>query len=172
MAYGIVTLVCDGQPPTANNALRPAGEAFLERVRRSFVATGASLSHDVLYGAVYWFVRPYRRHVHPDADNLSKKVWDALEGLAYADDKQVRLRIAAVIDLGAADEPDSPPLDQLDLSDAPDALPTALGRLLSGPVTPGAPQARSFTYIELGKLGSGMIRFGLAPQPRTAEEGR
>lgn len=167
-----MALVCEGQPPTANNVLRPAGGAFLERVREAFAASGAPLCHDLLYGAVYWFVRPYKRHVHPDADNLSKKVWDALEGSAYADDKQVRLRVAAVIDLGAASGAEAPPLEQLDLSSAPDAVAAALGRLLTGPDTPGAPQTRSFTYIEFGPLGTGMIRFNLASQPGMAEEGR
>ena len=171
MADGVVTLVCEGQPPTSNNALRPAGESFLGRVREAFAATGTPLRHDFLYGAVYWFVRPYRRHIHPDADNLSKKVWDALEGSAYADDKQVRLRIAAVIDLGATGGIEALPLEQLDLSSAPEAVPVALGRLVAGPATPGDPQTRSFTYVEFGPLGSGMIRFNLAPRLGTAEEG-
>ena len=172
MADGVVALVCEGQPPTANNALRPAGEAFLGRVRGAFAATGAPLRRGPLCGAVYWFVRPYRRHVHPDADNLSKKVWDALEGLAYPDDKQVRLRIAAVIDLGAVGGTEALPLEELDLSGALEAVPVALGRLLAGPDTSGDPQTRNFTYIEFGPLGAGMVRFNLAAQPGTAEEGR
>lgn len=172
MAGGVVALVCEGQPPTANNVLRPAGEAFLTRVREAFAATGAPLGHGLLYGVVYWFVRSYKRHTHPDADDLSKKVWDALEGLAYPDDKQVRLRLAAVVDLGVAGGVEALPLEQLDLSGAPEAVPAALGRLLAGPDIPGDPRTRSFTYIEFGPLGTGMIRFNLAPQPAATEEGR
>ena len=103
---------------------------------------------------------------------MSKKVWDVLEGSAYADDKQVRLRIAAVIDLGAAGSVEALPLEQLDLSGAPDAIPAALGRLLAGPDSPGDPQTRSYTSIEFGRLGTGMIWFSLALQPGVAEEGR
>lgn len=165
-------LVCEGQPPTANNALRPAGEAFLGRVREAFATTGAMPRDDaLLYGVIYWFVRPYRRHGHPDADNLSKRVWDALEGLAYADDKQVRLRAAAVIDFGAAGGGEAAPFERLDFSGAPEAVPAVLEKLLAGADLQGVPQVRSFTYIEIGPLGSGMIRFNIAPQPGTAGEG-
>jgi hypothetical protein len=82
--------------------------------------------------------------------------------LAYNDDRQVRLRVAAILDLGAAGEAEPPALEQLDLSGAPEAVAYALDDLLAGRGGPGSPQTRSFTYIELGPLGSGMLRFNIA----------
>ncbi len=53
-----------------------------------------------LYGVVYYF---HKREKHPDqavdADNLSKPVWDSLEGLLYEDDEQIKLCFAGCIDL-------------------------------------------------------------------------
>lgn len=49
-----------------------------------------------LYGKVYYF---HRENTRLDADNLSKPVWDALEGLAYEDDSVIKLRHAGIIDL-------------------------------------------------------------------------
>jgi hypothetical protein len=62
-----MALVCEGQPPTANNRVRDDGRAFLDRVRAGFAATGAAPRAGLLYGVLYWFARPYRPHVHPDA---------------------------------------------------------------------------------------------------------
>jgi Holliday junction resolvase RusA-like endonuclease len=67
----------------------------------------------LLYGVVCWFVLGYRPGTDPDADNISKAVWDVLGDPkpndqagrrrlgAYADDKQVRWRLASIFDLNA-----------------------------------------------------------------------
>ncbi len=48
------------------------------------------LSHD-LYGLVYHF---YKSNIGIDADNISKPIWDGLKGILFADDRQVKMRIA------------------------------------------------------------------------------
>lgn len=121
---------------------------------------------------VYWFTRDYNLSTHPDADNISKKVGDGdgLEGIAYADDQQMRLRVAAVVDLGFGGEGVAGRLDEFDLSDAPTDLTIAIERLLSGPAPMGRAQAPSFTYIELGMLDFGRVRFGPEQPPRPEEQ--
>lgn len=47
-----------------------------------------------LYGQVYFFTS---EGTDLDADNISKPVWDALEGLVYENDKQIVMRKSAVI---------------------------------------------------------------------------
>ena len=49
-----------------------------------------------LYSAVYYF---HRAKTELDADNLSKPVLDALEGLAYENDRQVKVRYSGIYDL-------------------------------------------------------------------------
>jgi hypothetical protein len=114
---------------------------------------------------VYWFVRGYSHVHHPDADNISKPIWDALgKGGAFRDDKQVRLRIAAVVDLSLVAGAKGTETEVFDLSNAPPAVAHALEALASqetdgeraGAATPG------FVYVEVGRLGPAMLRFGLA----------
>lgn len=64
---------------------------------------------------------------HPDADNISKPVWDALRGVAYHDDKQIRRRSSGIIEL--------PPgtLTQFNFTDWPSALVTAVEQASTRP---------------------------------------
>ncbi|MBX9701405.1 MAG: RusA family crossover junction endodeoxyribonuclease, partial [Acetobacteraceae bacterium] len=160
-------LVCEGRPPTANKKLRADGEDFLARLRGAATKAGWSAREDLLQGTLCWFVRGYDLGRDSDADNLSKRVWDALEGLAFADDKQVRLRTAAIIDLGPVDdEGEVPDIEALDLTDVPDDLAMALDRLLSGRTRPGSARSPSFTYIELAPLDLRQLTFRGAARGR------
>ncbi len=49
-----------------------------------------------LYAAVYYF---HRAATELDADNLSKPILDALSGLAYENDRQVKVRYSGIHDL-------------------------------------------------------------------------
>jgi Holliday junction resolvase RusA-like endonuclease len=49
-----------------------------------------------LYGIVYYF---HKVPTELDADNLSKPIWDSLEGLLYRDDKIIKLRYSGIYDL-------------------------------------------------------------------------
>lgn len=53
-----------------------------------------------LYGLVYHF---HRTDLSIDADNLSKPIRDCLKGVLFADDKQVKMRIAGSFDLSSTD---------------------------------------------------------------------
>jgi hypothetical protein len=118
-------------------------------VRDAFDAAGSSRSDDLLYRVVYWFTRGYDPDREPDADNMSKKVWDddGLQGRAYRDDSQVRLRIAAIVDIGRPRNAGAlATVGVLDLPDTPPALFDAVGELIAD----DAPTS-GFTCIEIGR---------------------
>ena len=50
-----------------------------------------------LYGFAYYFHKP---KTQMDADNLSKPIWDALNGHLYSDDKQIGIRYSGIFNLG------------------------------------------------------------------------
>lgn len=103
-----------------------------------------------LYGIVYYF------HNQPnqlDADNLSKPIWDALEGIAYQDDLIIQLRHAGVINLRKTD------LTVFDLSRVPD--------LVANDMIAFAGTRDHIVYVEFGSLESEMFTFG-----HTAKEDR
>jgi hypothetical protein len=95
-----------------------------------------------LYGVVYYF---HNVPTETDADNISKPVWDSLEGLAFENDRNVKLRIAGIHDLAKAG------LDTLDLSPMPQDLATDLSNLVAS--------RDHILYIEVGRLHESMYRF-------------
>ncbi|RLC19757.1 MAG: hypothetical protein DRI57_06380 [Deltaproteobacteria bacterium] len=96
-----------------------------------------------LYGKVYYF---HRENTQLDADNLSKPVWDALEGLAYEDDSVIKLRHAGIIDLRETD------MELFDLSLIPDNVANSFLDMVGS--------ENHILYIELGRLRNDMIFFG------------
>ena len=96
-----------------------------------------------LYASVYYF---HRRPSDQDADNISKPILDALEGLAYEDDRIVRFRQAAMFAL------DADPLSELNLSGVPEVILAPLLEMLD--------QEDHVLYVELGRLSFQQFRFG------------
>jgi hypothetical protein len=122
-------------------------------VRRLFVEAGGACLTEPLYGIVYYVAQQYRPTNDADADNLSKRLWDALQATAYDDDKLVRLRIAGVI--APSSLPTAASLDDLDLTGAPDDVAGALAGFIA------AGEDHNL-YVEIGLLHPAMFRFGLA----------
>lgn len=95
-----------------------------------------------LYGILYHFFKDDRQM---DADNLSKPIWDCLEGFLYVDDSQVKLRIAGSFNLSQID------LDILNFND------------LSKPILKELLEAFEthdhIVYIECGLLKYSMLKF-------------
>ncbi|HET7231756.1 MAG TPA: RusA family crossover junction endodeoxyribonuclease [Longimicrobium sp.] len=114
----------------------------LARAFQHYVPNGERLEGE-LYGVVYYF---HNVPTDTDADNISKPVWDTLEGLAFANDRNVRLRIAGMHDLSVA------PLGTLDVSRVPAHLLTDLEHL--------AQTSDHILYVEVGPLHHSMYRFG------------
>ena len=137
-----------GRPASANKSVP---EKYKDDLRAAYHSAGGTLRSGSLYGIIYWFVRRYDPAIHPDADNISKPVWDALEGTAYDDDKSVRLRHAGIIDLGSAGDVS---LQSLDLTDIPADVLVDLSSL----VTAGRDD---FLYVELGVAQGSMLAFNM-----------
>ena len=74
-------------------------ETALKTSFRSYNPTHNVMTGE-LYANVYYF---FNKNLDLDADNLSKPVWDSLNGFLYADDKQIKLRTAGSYDLTSGD---------------------------------------------------------------------
>jgi len=99
---------------------------------------------DELYARVYFFTND---GVNVDADNISKPIWDAVNGIAYVDDRKIVMRTAAVIDVNVH------PFNTIDTSG------------MSGAVAADLMQSLTETsvkclYIECGKFKESMIKIG------------
>jgi hypothetical protein len=106
------------------------------------------------YGIVYYFVRGYRPSNDPDAGNVSKRVWDALEGVAYDDDQVVRLQIAGLLEIGQA-RSGGLAIEDIDLADVPSRALNQLLELINKRVP-------HILYVELGHIRPSLFMFNLA----------
>lgn len=97
-----------------------------------------------LYGVVYYF---HNVQTDTDADNISKPVWDCLEGLAFANDRSIRLRISGMHDLSLGG------IEALDTRFMPVEVVPDLRELVR--------RAEHIIYVEVGRLRESMYRFGL-----------
>src|SRR5215204_1542088 len=91
-------------------------ERYKHGIRNAFkhhCPEGAEDGPASLYAVIYYF---HRRRSDQDADNISKPILDALEGLAYEDDRIVRFRQAAMFDLT------TDPISTLDMSNVPGTI--------------------------------------------------
>lgn len=106
-----------GQPRTVNSKRTGPYRTALRAAFSAKYAAFEPLRSD-LYGVVYYVPEV---PTGADGDNTSKPVWDSLKSLAYRDHFQVRLRIAAVLDLGS-----SLAVTDLDITSVPDGSVEAL----------------------------------------------
>lgn len=120
-------------------------DRFQERIRQSYQAYYADNEPltETLYGVVYYF---HRRNNQLDADNLSKPIWDALEGLAFENDLSIQLRQAGVIDLRSTD------MTTFDLSQMPDTVADDFIQMIG--------VEEHVLYVEFGVLHQSMFSFG------------
>lgn len=119
----------------------------LQRAFRNVYPNAGVLEGD-LYAASYYF---HRRKTQIDADNLSKPILDSLNGLAYEDDFQIKVRYSGTFDLGR-------PVGVLDLDQIPQpTLQQLLGFLESN--------QRHVLYVEIGRLHYEHFRFGNEVSP-------
>jgi hypothetical protein len=96
-----------------------------------------------LYGRIYYF---HKDRTELDADNMSKPIWDALETVAYLDDRMIKLRSAGIWDLRAAS------IEILDLSQMPDTLFADFIQMID--------EEDHILYVEVGELDYSLFRFG------------
>lgn len=124
---------------------------YKEAVRRAFLkyVPQPEPLDGPLYGVVYYF---HNVKTDTDADNVSKPVWDSLEGTAFEDDRFIRWRLAGVFDLTMSG------VDVLDVTRVPEPVLTDLYDMID--------TRDHFVYVEFGRLNVSMYRLGLEEQER------
>lgn len=139
----MLTFLCASRPRSANKNRKYSSryKDSLEKAIKKYFPS-IKLLEDQLYGSVYYF------HSVPtqiDADNLSKPIWDALEGVVYKDDSIIKLRHAGIVDLKAGD------FHEIDLTDLPDIVTNDFFEMIDN--------EEHFLYIEIGLLKPNMFTF-------------
>ena len=159
-----VVLACPCRPPSVNNATGKGQGTFEASLAASWENAGRPRREGLLHGVVCWFTMRYRPGTNPDADNISKRVWDALSDPkpgdaagrcrlgAFADDKQVRVRVAGIFDLGSRDG-GAPALSDLDLGNLPTEVVRQLESMADSAVV-GQHLDQHLTYIRFGRLSA------------------
>lgn len=162
-----VVFTCERKPPSTNNSVGKSRGDFGAELERQFQAAGRPRMEGLLYGVIYWFVRGYRPDIYPDADNISKPVWDMLSARGadppasgvrlgvYGDDKQVRLRVAGIVDLPPKSGPDAPEAEPIFLPPLPKMAAERLDDFIEGG------RSQHFVYVECGPLRPSMFASGL-----------
>ena len=89
-----VAFVVEGRPPSSNKNVGASGLRYQQHVAQLYRAAGGTWSNEHRYGVVYYFLRRYRPSRDADVGNVTKRLWDALTGVGYADDEVVRLQLA------------------------------------------------------------------------------
>jgi Holliday junction resolvase RusA-like endonuclease len=131
------------QKPRSVNARTT--DRFQERIRQSYREYNSAdiLLTEPLYGVVYYF---HKRNNQLDADNLSKPIWDALEGVVFGDDLLIQIRHAGIVDLRNTD------MTTFDLSNMPDLVAEQFIQMIG--------VEDHILYVELGSLHQSMFVFG------------
>lgn len=126
----------------------PKAQAYLKDILKAFVKFYPNHKKLVgdLYGTIYYFYRNFHEGKRQDADNISKPVWDCLTNILYLDDKQVRLRVAGIVDLEKEN------IMQWNLP------PAIIEHFISA-----VDNYQHFIYVECGNLTGGMYQFNLEP---------
>lgn len=89
--------------PLSYNSCRGTKKAnYKTALTTSLTSYNPSLSilSGELYATIYYF---FNKNLDLDADNLSKPVWDCLNGVLFNDDKQIKIRTAGSFDLTTGD---------------------------------------------------------------------
>jgi hypothetical protein len=114
----VVALVLDQRPLSSNKNVGAGGVRYQQRLADLYRQAGGVWSNGYRYGLIYYLARQYRPKTDVDVGNISKRIWDALEGVAYDDDQVVRLQTRGLIETEGTD-PGGIDLAQLDLTDVP-----------------------------------------------------
>lgn len=97
-----------------------------------------------LYGLVYHF---FKQDIGIDADNLSKPIWDGLQGVIFVNDNQIKMRVAGSFDLAIND------ITTLNL--------TGLTGTVSTSLLAAIENEQHVLYVECGNFITDMIRLNL-----------
>ena len=139
----MLAFVCKLIPRSVNAKYCDKYKAELARAFKSFHNT-VELLEGELYGIVYYFVK---RKTDMDADNISKPIWDSLEGIAYADDKIIKMRYSGIYNLREIS------MGEIDISNIPDVVFDDFMQSIDN--------EDHILYIELGRFDRSMFKFNI-----------
>jgi Holliday junction resolvase RusA-like endonuclease len=136
------------QPLSSQVKNKKHKEIYKQGIEKAFKKynIGATLLDGDLHGIVYYF---HRVATTLDVDNMSKPIWDALNTIAYPDDRNIKLRIAGVFDLN------SNPIGIIDILQMPDSVLDDFSQ-----VTDENAKEQHVIYVEVGILNYDLFRFG------------
>ena len=89
----MISFVATTTPVSVNAKSKPRYKEALVSALKATHGDVAPLTGE-LYGFAYYF---HKTRTQLDADNLSKPIWDALNGYLYSDDKSIRIRYSGII---------------------------------------------------------------------------
>ena len=137
----MLAIVCNLIPRSVNAKTCEKYKAELAREFKSYHKDIEFLEGE-LYGVVYYFVN---RKTDMDADNISKPIWDSLEGIAYADDKIIKMRYSGIYNLRE--------ISEIDISNIPDVVFDDFMQSIDN--------EDHILYIELGRYNHSMFKFNI-----------
>lgn len=140
---GPAVVIAPRRPLSINAANRAKFKAELARIAHNSVEGPFTSSQ--LYCKVWYF---YRGPSDVDADNMSKPVLDALEGIVYENDRQVVIRVAAKVSIDVGSYEIAPPVDALDAFDR---------------FTEFLAVEHHVLYIEIGEIDTLRLAVGVVP---------
>ncbi len=134
------------RPLSFNNSKGSAKTQYGNDLRSAFSTQNpaAIKLNNNLYALIYYF---YNEYIKIDTDNLSKPIWDHLNGLAYNDDEQIKIRTAGSFDLTQQD------IDLLNF--------TGLSGSVVTDLLDAFDNEDHIVYIEMGKYNDTMFRFNI-----------
>ncbi len=120
-------------------------KAIINAFQRKFRGTVPCFSSsEELYARIFFFTSD---GVKVDADNISKPIWDAINGMVYLDDRMIVMRTAAVIDVK------TPPFNTIDTKGIRGSTAADLIQCLTE-------RNVKCLYIECGIFNESMIKIG------------
>lgn len=122
-----IIFVYKGTPFSYNSSNKYRRARYERSVLNSFMKkyTSPLPSGSELYGYVYYFHNSDENM--PDADNISKPLWDALSNIAFDDDRDIIIRSAFALDLRKNDA------IEINIGDLPEDIGIELAEILSEP---------------------------------------
>ena len=138
--------ILKSKPLSYNSCTTKKRVNYKKALQESF--TTYNTTHTVLsgelYALVYYF---FKKNLYLDTDNISKPVWDCLNGFLFTDDQQIKMRTAGSFDLTNGD------FTVIDV--------TGLDGKLAGDLLDAFGSEDHIVYVECGKFNPSMFKFSL-----------
>lgn len=100
----MINFIVQRKPHSYNSTDKQKKKAYMNEIvscyQRRYKSKIMPYLSGKLYGLVYYF---FQENLYLDADNLSKPIWDSLNGVVYTDDSQIITRSITAINIKESD---------------------------------------------------------------------